>query len=258
MLNTHLTGKTFLVGERFTLADISVFTSLILPFGLILDGGFRKAMPAVSSWFERVSKINHVINTCGHSKMCDKPVKPIDPAKLPVVAAKVVEAPKPVPVAAAKADDCDDLFGEETEEDKAAAVEAKKKAEEAKAKKAKPAVIAKSIIVWEIKPYSSQTDIDRLAKKILAIQLDGLVWKTEYKKEPVAYGVFKLIIGAVVEDLKVSTDMVEETVLALEDDQPAPKEKIAAEEGADVEEEEEEEEGNFLVQSVDIQSFNKI
>lgn len=69
---------------------------------------------------------------------------------------------------------------------------------------------------------------------------------------------FKLIIGAVVEDLKVSTDMVEETVLALEDDQPAPKEKIAAEEGADVEEEEEEEEGNFLVQSVDIQSFNKI
>jgi elongation factor 1-beta len=194
--------------------------------------------------------------------MCDKPVKPIDPAKLPVVAApvaKVIEAPKPAPVVAAKADDCDDLFGEETEEDKAAAAEAKKKAEVAKASKAKPTIIAKSIIVWEIKPYSSLTNIDYVAKKILAIKMDGLVWKTEYKKEPVAYGVFKLIIGAVVEDLKVSTDMVEETVLALEDDQPATKEKIAAEEGADVEEEEEDEdEGNFLVQSVDIQSFNKI
>lgn len=193
--------------------------------------------------------------------MCEKPVKPVDPAKLPVVAAKVVEAPKPAPVAAAKADDCDDLFGEETEEDKAAAAEAKKKAEAAKATKdkAKPAVIAKSIIIWEIKPYSSQTDIDKLAKKILAIKMDGLVWKTEYKKEPVAYGVFKLIIGAVVEDLKVSTDIVEETVQALEDDEPAAKEKIAAEEGADVEEDEdEEEEGNFLVQSMDIQSFNKI
>jgi len=262
MLNTHLTGKTFLVGERFTLADISVFTALILPFGLILDGGFRKAMPAVSAWFERVSKVSHVISSCGHVKMCDKPVKPIDPAKLPVVAApvaKVIEAPKPAPVVAAKADDCDDLFGEETEEDKAAAAEAKKKAEVAKASKAKPTIIAKSIIVWEIKPYSSLTNIDYVAKKILAIKMDGLVWKTEYKKEPVAYGVFKLIIGAVVEDLKVSTDMVEETVLALEDDQPATKEKIAAEEGADVEEEEEDEdEGNFLVQSVDIQSFNKI
>lgn len=38
--------------------------------------------------------------------------------------------------------------------------------------------------------------------------MDGLSWKTEYKKEPIAYGVFKLVIGAVVEDAKVSTDLV--------------------------------------------------
>jgi translation elongation factor EF-1beta len=38
--------------------------------------------------------------------------------------------------------------------------------------------------------------------------MDGLAWKTEYKKEPIAYGVFKIVIGAVVEDLKVSTDLV--------------------------------------------------
>jgi len=194
--------------------------------------------------------------------MCEKPSKPVDPAKLPAVVtpvAKVAEAPKKAePAKAAAADDADDLFGEETPEEKAAAAEAKKKAEEAKAKKVKAAPIAKSIIVWEVKPYSSLTDIDYVAKKILAIAMDGLVWKSEYKKEPVAYGVFKLVIGAVVEDLKVSTDQVEELILALEDDAPGTKEKIAAEEGADVEEEEEEDEGNFLVQSVDIQSFNKI
>ena len=60
--------------------------------------------------------------------------------------------------------------------------------------------------------------------------MDGLDWKTEYKKEPVAYGVFKIVIGAVVEDEKVSTDDVQEKIEAMED----------------------------LVQSVDIAAMNKI
>jgi translation elongation factor EF-1beta len=38
--------------------------------------------------------------------------------------------------------------------------------------------------------------------------MDGLAWKEETKKEPVAFGIFKLIIGAVIEDEKVSTDDV--------------------------------------------------
>ena len=38
--------------------------------------------------------------------------------------------------------------------------------------------------------------------------MDGLFWKTEWKKEPVAYGIFKIVIGATVEDEKVSTDLV--------------------------------------------------
>jgi elongation factor 1-gamma len=95
MINTHMTGKTFLVGERFTLADISLFTALIMPFGFVLDGGFRKAMPAASAWFDRCSKIQSVINVCGHVKMCDKPVKPVDPSKLPVVAPKVEDNKEP-------------------------------------------------------------------------------------------------------------------------------------------------------------------
>ncbi len=47
--------------------------------------------------------------------------------------------------------------------------------------------------------------------------MDGLSWKTEYKKEPIAYGVFKLIIGAVVEDAKVSTDLVQEMIEAMDE-----------------------------------------
>ena len=38
--------------------------------------------------------------------------------------------------------------------------------------------------------------------------MDGLMWKPEWKKEPVAYGIFKIVIGATVEDDKVSTDLV--------------------------------------------------
>jgi len=38
--------------------------------------------------------------------------------------------------------------------------------------------------------------------------MDGLYWKTEYKKEPVAYGIYKLIIGVSVEDEKVSVNEI--------------------------------------------------
>jgi len=60
--------------------------------------------------------------------------------------------------------------------------------------------------------------------------MDGLVWKTESRKEPIAYGVYKLIVGCVIEDDKVGTDDLVDAIQAFEDD----------------------------VQSVDILSFNKI
>ena len=63
----------------------------------------------------------------------------------------------------------DDLFGDDPEADAAAAAALKKKAEEAKAKKKKAAPVAKSIIVWEVKPWGEDTNLDTLADKILAI-----------------------------------------------------------------------------------------
>jgi len=84
--------------------------------------------------------------------------------------------------------------------------------------------------VWEVKPWGEDTDLKVLADKIIAIEMDGLFWKTEWKKEPVAYGVFKIVIGATVEDDKVSTDLVEEKIMEFEDE----------------------------VQSVDIVAFNKL
>ena len=59
----------------------------------------------------------------------------------------------------------------------------------------------------DVKPWGPEVDLDDLAKRLLdEIKMDGLLWKTEFKKEPVAFGVWKLVIGCTVEDEKVSVD----------------------------------------------------
>jgi len=120
------------------------------------------------------------------------------------------------------------LFGDDDGEAAAAAAAAKEKAQ--KAKKPKKEVIEKSIILFEVKPWGEETDLDALAKKILEISMEGLLWKTEYKKEPIAFGINKLLIGVTVEDKKVSVDDLQEKIEAFEDE----------------------------VQSVDIAAFNKV
>lgn len=118
--------------------------------------------------------------------------------------------------------DEDDLFGDDDEDAAPVKVEVKKK---------KKVVIAMSLVMLEVKPLDSETNLDDLAKKIFAeITQDGLFWKTEYKKEPVAFGIFKLIIGFSCEDEKVSVDNIVERIEGLEE----------------------------FVQSVEIQAFNKI
>lgn len=42
--------------------------------------------------------------------------------------------------------------------------------------------------------------------------MDGLFWKSEYKKEPIAYGIHKLVIGCVVEDAKVGVDDLQDKI----------------------------------------------
>ena len=53
-----------------------------------------------------------------------------------------------------------------------------------------------SLIIFEVKPVDDTTSLDEMAKKIFSINMEGLIWKTgDYKKIPVAYGIFKLIVG---------------------------------------------------------------
>ena len=85
-------------------------------------------------------------------------------------------------------------------------------------KKKKKVVIAQSLVMFEVKPLDSETNLDDLAKRIFKeLAMDGAYWKTEYKKEPVAFGIFKLIIAFSLEDEKVSVDDIVERIEAFDD-----------------------------------------
>ncbi|RNF05154.1 translation elongation factor 1-beta [Trypanosoma rangeli] len=115
-----------------------------------------------------------------------------------------------------KEDDDDiDLFGDATEEE-TAALEAKKK-KDVETKKAKKEIIAKSSILFDVKPWDDTVDLEALAKKLHAIERDGLLWG-DHKLVPVAFGVKKLQQLIVIEDDKVSSDDLEDLIMSFEND----------------------------------------
>jgi elongation factor 1-gamma len=51
VVECHLMERTYLVGERVTLADITVASALVYPFKFVMDGAFRAQFPNVVRWF---------------------------------------------------------------------------------------------------------------------------------------------------------------------------------------------------------------
>jgi len=51
ILNDHLVHRTFLVGERISLADIVMFTTLQMLYTHVFDPHFRKPFANVNRWF---------------------------------------------------------------------------------------------------------------------------------------------------------------------------------------------------------------
>jgi len=102
---------------------------------------------------------------------------------------------------------------------------AKRAADEAAGKK----VIARSTIIFDVKPEDDETDLKKIFAEIQKLSINGLLWKPGHDFIKVAYGIFKLRIMCAIEDEKVMVDDVVEKIEAIEG-----------------------------VQSVDIHSFNKI
>jgi len=114
-------------------------------------------------------------------------------------------------------DDDFDMFGSDDEVDEEAErIKAERLAAYAEKKSKKPALIAKSNVILDIKPWDDETDIVEMERLIRTIEKEGLLWGKAEKK-PIAYGIFKLTISAVVEDDKVSVDWMEEQICEFED-----------------------------------------
>jgi len=147
--------------------------------------------------------------------------------------ASAAAASEPAPASApAKKDEDDiDLFGDDEEDDEWAK-EVEKRAAAAQAAQAasgKTKPIAKSKIVLDVKPVDDETDLQALEDWTRSITQEGLTWQSS-QLVPVAYGIKKLQIQAVIIDDLVSTDDLQERI----------------------------QENEELVQSTDVASFQKL
>lgn len=154
-------------------------------------------------------------------------------AAAPATKSAATSAPKAAPAPADDDEDDDDvdLFGSEDEDEDKAAAELREKrlAEYAAKKSKKPALIAKSNVILDIKPWDDETDMKQMEAEVRKITMDGLLLGAS-KLVPLAYGIHKLQLSCVIEDDKVSVDELQEKIELIED----------------------------YVQSVDIAAFNKI
>uniref|UniRef100_A0A1I7V4Q8 eEF-1B gamma n=1 Tax=Caenorhabditis tropicalis TaxID=1561998 RepID=A0A1I7V4Q8_9PELO len=113
-LDQVLVKKTYLVGERLSLADVSVALDLLPAFQHVLDASSRKAIVNVTRWFRTVVNQPAVKEVLGEVALATS-VAQFDQTKFNALTAKVAKsAPKaekpkkeakPAPAAAADAED---------------------------------------------------------------------------------------------------------------------------------------------------------
>ncbi|XP_066932429.1 elongation factor 1-gamma-like isoform X2 [Clytia hemisphaerica] len=71
-LNNDLLTRTFLVGERVTLADITLCTSLVMLYVQVMDSKFREAFGNLNRWFTTCVNQPNFKKVLGDIKLCEK------------------------------------------------------------------------------------------------------------------------------------------------------------------------------------------
>lgn len=75
-LERHISGKTWLAGEKISLADISIAASLVWGFTFAIDVEMRNKYPGVVAWYERVIATEGVKKAFGETKFVEKRTAP--------------------------------------------------------------------------------------------------------------------------------------------------------------------------------------
>ncbi|XP_050348125.1 elongation factor 1-beta' [Nymphalis io] len=208
-LNKYLAEKSYLSGYTPSQADVQVFEQV--------GKAPAASLPHALRWYNQIASY-----TPAERKTWAAGVSPLNAGAKPTAAA---------PAQKEEDDDDVDLFGSGDEEEDAEAAKIREERLKAYAdkKSKKPALIAKSSIILDVKPWDDETDMAEMEKQVRTIEMDGLLWGAS-KLVPVGYGINKLQIMCVIEDDKVSVDLLTEKIQDFED----------------------------FVQSVDIAAFNKI
>jgi len=118
-LNKHLTTRTFLVGQRISLADIVVSMSFHRLYQRVLDPGFRKQFSHVNRWFLTCVNQPEFKGVIGETKLCEKmeiaPKAPVESSEHPKKEKpkKQEKAPEKKPEEKPEPSPEEDEFGEE-------------------------------------------------------------------------------------------------------------------------------------------------
>lgn len=204
LLNNWLTTRSYIVGHSPSQADVAVFKAL----SAAPDSG---KYPNAARWYKHIATYESEFATLpGDASKSYETYGP-DVNELTINPAKAPEKE-------AEDDDDVDLFGSEDEEEDAEAARIKEERLKAynEKKAAKPKLAAKSVVTLDVKPWDDETDMAQLEAAVRSIEKDGLVWGAS-KLVPVGFGIKKLQINLVVEDLKISTADLEEEIQAFED-----------------------------------------
>eukprot|EP00300_Choanocystis_sp_HF-7_P034246 c46870_g1_i1.p1 GENE.c46870_g1_i1~~c46870_g1_i1.p1 ORF type:complete len:243 (+),score=68.75 c46870_g1_i1:40-729(+) len=216
-LNAYLADKSYIEGFLLSTSDVEVFTA-------ISPAPTAATHAHLARWYSHVNNVGAAARSAAKAG----------------TAGFVAKAFAAAPAAAAKAGKSEeiDLFGSDDSEDEAEmdAIRAEQKRKN-DARTAEKMAAGKSSILYNVKPYDSETDMAVIEAKIREIAMDGLLWGAS-KLVPVVRGINMLQIMCTVYDTKVSTDLLEEIMKGENEDNPN---------GLDE-----------LVQSIDIAAFNKI
>jgi len=183
-LDQYLSLRTYLVGEGVTLADISVFATVVDLYKNLMDSDSKKAFVNVNRWFDTIlnqAKVQEAMKKYSYGfSYCTTPVK-FDPAKLKEVTAASGGDPKPAAKKEEKKKEDKPKKEKEPEEEMDAAEAAL--AEEPKSKDPLDQLPKGTFNMDDFKRFYSNNDVDKSVPYFWE-QFDAenySIWLGEYK-----------------------------------------------------------------------------